>query len=169
MNNTDSHPRFETQPNGKKNGEFKFQIDPKIGESLQGGLQGGFEAIGQLLTGFVQSIKDAVGPELMRNLSAGQWLATVAASLEEIASAWQVGQPTPSGKSGELACFLERLAEEVQGSRVEGQEAALRERLAQALAMIESDQSDARIVSKAAGYFQAAAKSAMPMQVGEKK
>lgn len=162
MNDTNSEPRVENSDDAQ-NGRFKIDVDPKIGETIQGGIQTGVEALGQFLSGFVKSIQDSLGPDLVRNMSASQWLAQVAASLDEVATAWQAGQPTPSGKLGELSCYLERLDEEIAHSRVESQKDALRERLSQAMAAVESEQVQAQsMLSNAAGYFRAAAKSAMP-------
>ncbi len=162
-----SHP-VDVEANGKKAAEFKIDIDPKIGEKLQEGLQGGVDVLQGLFSGFVKSIQDAMGPEMMRNLEASQWLGQVAASLDEVAVAWRAGAPTPSGKSGELSCYAERLAEEIRGSRVEGQADSLRNWLELAKSAIERDDSQSRSVADAAGYFSATAKSAMPVQVGGK-
>ncbi len=135
MSNTDSSPPLNSDsiPNGKdsekREGHFKIDIDPKIGEKLQEGLHSGVDVIQGLFSGFVKSIQDAMGPDMLKNLSAGQWLLQVAASLEEICDAWRSGQPTPAGKAGELACYVERLEEEIQGSRVANQLVPLRERL----------------------------------------
>jgi hypothetical protein len=158
----------------KREGEFKIDIDPKIGEKLQEGLQGGVDVIQSLFSGFVKSIQDAMGPDMLKNISAGQWLLQVAASIDEVCDAWRSGQPTPAGKSGELACYIERLEEEIQGSRVANQLAALRERLSNAIAALdqlspESQSSSLRLLSDTVGYIQATAKSAMPVSMGDKK
>lgn len=162
-----SHPP-DVEANGKKSAEFKIDIDPKIGDKIQEGLQGGVDVLQGLFSGFVKSIQEAMGPEMMRNLAASQWLGQVAASLDEVAAAWRTGAPTPPGKSGELSCYAERLPEEVKGSRVEGQTDALRNWLELAKNAIERDDTQSRSVADAAGYFNAAAKSAMPVQLGGK-
>ena len=159
---------------GAQGGPFRIEIDPQSREKLQEGLEGGVNMIQSLFTGFVKSIQDAMGPDMLKNLSAGQWLVQVATSLEEVCEAWRAGQPTPSGKSGELACYIERLDEEIQGSRVANQLAALRERLSNAIAAVDQASPDAqpnslRLLSDTVGYIQATAKSAMPVQMGEKK
>ena len=159
---------------GAQGSPFRIEIDPQSREKLQEGLEGGVNMIQSLFTGFVKSIQDAMGPDMLKNLSAGQWLVQVAASLEEICDAWRAGQPTPAGKSGELACYIERLEEEIQGSRVANQLSALRERLSNAIAALdhaspESQSSSLRSLSDTVGYIQATAKSAMPVQVGDKK
>jgi hypothetical protein len=156
-------PHVET--NSQKNGEFKFDINSKVNEKLQEGLQGGVDALQNFFTGFVKSIQTAIGPEVMRSLSASQWLGQVAASLEEVAAAWRADSPTPPGKSGELSCYAERVIEEVKGSRVEGQSEALCEWLEIAMQAIDREDTQSRSVADAAGYFNAAAKSAMPLQL----
>lgn len=168
MTSTNTQSRFSGQSNGKPTGEFKFQIDPKAGAAIQEGLQGGVDAIQQLFSGFVKSIQDAMGPEMLRNISAGQWLAQVAACLESVASAWRAGEPAPADKAGELACYLERLAGEIHDSRVEDQLPALQDRLDKVLQAIDRGEIDLRGAAHAAGYFQAAAKSALPLQFKNK-
>ena len=167
MSDSSTPSPFDNVDSRSKNkSEFKIEIDPKIGEAFQGGLQGGVDALGQLFTGLMKSITNAVGPELVRNVSASQWLEQVATSLDEVAAAWRSDQATPVGKSGELTCYLDRIAEEVAGSRVESQLAALRDRLTQVLALVDNEQRDLKIVTNVAGYFHASAKSAMPNQSG---
>lgn len=166
----ESNPKME----GESKNDFRIDIDPKVGEKIQEGLQGGVDMIQSLFTGFVKSIQDAVGPEMLKNVSAGQWLLQVAASLNEVCDSWRAGQATLAGKSCELACYIERLEEEIQGSRVANQLAALQERLSNAIAALdqaspESQSSSLRLLSDTVGYIQATAKSAMPVQMGEKK
>lgn len=180
MSNSDSSSPHngDSNPNGKdpqqRDSHFKIDIDPKIGEKFQEGLQSGVDVIQGLFSGFVKSIQDAMGPDMVKNMSAGQWLLQVAASLDEINDAWRAGHSTPTGKSGELACYIERLEEEIQGSRVANQLATLRERLRNAIAALDhaspdSQSSSLRMLSDTVGYIQATAKSAMPVQIGDKK
>ena len=160
MNSTEPDPRFNTQANGRKNAEFKIDIDPKLGQSLQGGV----DAIQQLFAGFVNTIKESVGPDMLKNLSTAAWLTQVADSLEQVNSAQQAGEPIPESKSGEIACYLERLDAELKGSRVEGQANSLRDRLARVQTGLEQQQLDRRTLGDAIGFFQAAAKSVVPIQ-----
>jgi hypothetical protein len=167
---SDPNPKME----GASKNDFRIDIDPKVGEKIQEGLQGGVDMIQSLFTGFVKSIQDAMGPDMLKNVSAGQWLLQVASSLDEVCDAWRVGQPTPAGKTGELACYVERLEEEIQGSRVANQLTALRDRLNSAIAALdqaspESQSSSLRLLSDTVGYIQATAKSAMPVSMGDKK
>ena len=176
IENPDSPDRNKSNSSteGESKKDFRIDIDPKVVEKMQEGLQGGVDMIQRLFTGFVKSLQDAMGPDMLKNISAGQWLQQVAVSLEEVCDAWRAGQPTPAGKSGELACFVERLEEEIQGSRVANQLAALRERLVKAIAALEqaspeSQSSSLRLLSETVGYFQATARSALPVSVGDTK
>jgi hypothetical protein len=160
MNSTEPEPRFNAETNGRKNAEFKIDIDPKLGQSLQGGV----DAIQQLFAGFVNTIKESVGPDMLKNLSTAAWLTQVADSLEQIMTAQQAGEPIPESKSGEIACYLERLDAELKGSRVEGQSNSLRDRLVRVQTGLEQQQLDRRALGDAIGFFQAAAKSVVPIQ-----
>ncbi len=84
--------------------------------------------------------------------------------LEQIMTAQQARETIPESKSGEVACYLERLDAELKGSRVEGQANSLRERLTRVQTGLEQQQLDRRALGDAIGFFQAAAKSVVPIQ-----
>jgi hypothetical protein len=154
----EKHNENEQLPNR----EFHIEINPKVGQSLQEGLQVGFDAIGQLLNGFVSSIKDSVAPDVMKNIATGQWLSQVANCLEEIATASNQGQPTAPSKAGELSFYLEQLEFQLEGSRVQNMTPSLKDRLERVLKSVENNELDARTLQSTIGFFQAASKSSLP-------
>jgi hypothetical protein len=151
----------------KKPLDFKIEIDPKLGDSVQGGL----DAIQKVFAGFVQTIKDTIGPETLRNLEAGNWLEQLAVCLDQIAVGLRDIGAVPPDKAGELAFYLEQWESAVQGSKFESQQAALRQRLdgvRQAVERVPEGNAaqEAKVLTEAAGYFHAAAKTAVPLQFG---
>ena len=122
-------------------------------------------AMKKLFEGFATVAKQAIGPELLRNLEAASWLGRVATCLDETGASLNQPPTVVAGKSGELACYLEQLDAEVKGSRFESQEDALRHRIEGVVqAIIGKSQTDAsRTVAEAAGYFRAAANSVGPL------
>lgn len=148
----DSH---ETPKTAANSGETPSAA-PQFAQALQGGLaamQKMFEGIAKMAQGFA-------GPEGMKNLQAGQWLARVAASLDEAAKPGAA----LAGKAGEADFFLEGLSAELADSKFAAQEAALRTRLVAARHAIHT--ADARTLTEAAGYFRAAANTAIPLPAG---
>lgn len=121
-----------------------------------GALDKGMAALQNAFEGIVNAAKKAIGPELLRNAEAAAWLGGVATCLEATAAA-----PTTAlaGKSGELACHLERLDAELNGSKFEGQKASFRQRLEAVVAAIGSGGAASAKAQEAAGYFRAAASS----------
>lgn len=148
-------------------GEFKIEFDSQSGD----GLQKGMEALQQVFGGFVQSIKDAIGPEMIRNMEAAQWLDQLATCLEEIATGLRETGSVPPEAAGKLAFHVDGWDSSLKGSKLEARQAALRERLQtaeQAIQQVTQDNAEhqAALVGQAAGYFRAAAKSIIPMQAG---
>lgn len=148
----------EAKPNaGGERVEFRFD------EQFKGSLESGLGALQQVFAGFAKMAQNVAGTEVVRNLTAGTWLGSVADCLEAIASSGTVS----GAQAGELACHVERLSEELAGSKFAGQAASISSRLNAAVAVIESaSKSDGRIaaadlqsVATTAGYFRAAAKS----------
>lgn len=135
-----------------------IDLDANLGKGIEGALT----AIQKLFAGFATAAKNAVGPELVRNLEAAAWLNRVAACLDEVANL--DGSPTAAaGKAGELACHVERLAAEVKGSKFEPQEPALRGRLDAVVKALGTGSAAAPVAAEAAGYLRAAANSVAPI------
>ena len=84
------------------------------------------------------------------------------------------GAEAPAGTAGEMAFYLEHLASELEGSKFAPDARALRSRLEAAAEAIDRKSgpggggpSEARALVEAAGYFRAAANSAMPVPAAE--
>ena len=157
----------DTPPDaGRPSEEIKIDIDPKIGESLQGGM----DAIGKVFGGLVGVIKDAVGPELMKGIEVSGWLSKLAKCLESIATGLRSDGTVPSEAAGQLSFFTDQFDEALAGSKLETQQDALKAQLQTAHDAIaaagDDQQSSADAVSKAAGYFKAAAASCVPVPKG---
>ena len=153
--------------NGDQPGAFKFEFDPKTGD----GLQKGMEALQQVFGGFVKSIKDAIGPEMMRNLEAAQWLGQLAECLEQIATGLKESGEVPSESAGQLEFFVDQWDSALQGSKLESNQESLRKRLESAQQAIVQTTPDtasrqAAVIAQAAGYFHAAARSVVPVSTG---
>jgi hypothetical protein len=154
---------------GKQPGEFKIKFDSQAGDGLQKGL----EALQQVFGGFVQSIKDAVGPEMMRNFEAAQWLGQLGDCLDQIATGLRDAGKVPPEAAGQLAFFVDQWDSGLRGSKLEPNRAALRTRLESAeqaiqQATAENAAQQAAVVAQSAGYFHAAAKSVLPLPTGGK-
>lgn len=147
----------------QQDGEVKFSFDADdVGQAFGKGM----DALKQVMGGFVEMAKEMVGPEMMRNLEASQWLSQVANSLEEAADGLRESGSAPPGKSGEISCFIERLDAETQGSKFESQRESFlshldgAHQLVKQLTTAETDVEHAgkiRQLEDAAGYFRAAA------------
>lgn len=144
--------------------EFNFSFDGDAGDALGQGM----EALKSVLGGIVGAVKEAIGPEGIRNLEASQWLTQAASCLEAVATGLREQGKVPAGKAGELTCFLERVRDEVKGSKFESQLSSLRQRLEDALQLVERSggaegsavsEQDINRLSDSAGYFNAAAAS----------
>lgn len=150
----------------REGSEFDIDIDPKVGESLQVGL----DALGKVFGGLVGAIQDAVGPELMRGMEVASWLEQLTQCLDLIAEELQSGGNVPSAAVGQLAFFTAQLDETLAGSTLESQQVSLRQqfdRAQQALKNTEDDPaSAATVLSEVAGYFKAAAASCVPLPRG---
>lgn len=148
---------------------FKIEIDPQIDDSLQGGLN----ALGQVFSGFVGAIKDAVGPELIRNAEVANWLTQLASCLEEISRSLSANGEVPAEATGRLTFFVEQFDTALEDSRLAAQKASLREHLDRAheaaQGAVSNPEEAATNIGKAAGYFKAAAASCLPMSHGADK
>ena len=157
------------KPSDKNSNNAEEQIhitpDGDVGEALEKGM----DALKSVFGGIVDMVQDTIGPDGMKNLGAAQWLTQVASSLEEAATGLRDGA-VPSGKAGEISCFVDRLEDELKGSKFESQMSTLRDRLQKALQAIERvsgtespiSSGDVDMVADAAGYFTAAASSVTP-------
>jgi hypothetical protein len=117
MSNEDSVSlsRDDASPktNGSRTSDFHIDIDPKVGEKIKEGIQGGVDVIQSLFTGFVKSIQDAMGPDMLKNISSGQWLLQVAAMPEP---------SQPKGRNWNKRTKPERRAIEANRRRNHGDE-----------------------------------------------
>jgi len=148
--------------------DVTFSADGDVGEAVGQGM----EALKMVLGGIVDMAQGLVGPEGMRGFEAGQWLAQVGASIEEIATALREQETVPAGKGGEITCFLERIDAELKGSKFESQTPAFRQRLEEISQLLERagaeetsrpTAGDLQQLTNSAGYFRAAASSAVPI------
>jgi len=162
---TDQGPDDKPQP------EVTFSVDGNVGEAVGQGM----EALKMVLGGVVNMAQELVGPEGMRNFEASQWLAQVGASIEEIATAFREQETVPAGKGGEITCFLERIDTELKGSKFESQIPAFRRRLEEISQLLDRagaeetarpTAGDLERLTDSAGYFRAAASSALPISPG---
>ena len=135
---------------------------PQVEINLDGTELGdGLAAIQQVFAGLADAAKNAVGPELLKNFQAGQWLGRVATCLDQTAAQLRTEVPSVAGKLGELAAYRERLGGELEGSKFAPEVTALAERLDSALSAARDRNPD--VVAEAGGYFRAAANSAGPI------
>lgn len=144
---------------------FNLDVNPKVGDSLQGG----FDALQKVFVGLVESVKEAVGPETLKSLELGNWFEQLASCLDQIATSLREAGTVPAEKVGELAFFSEQLDSEIRGSKFESQQASLRQRLdavTQSLDDVNGANATeaARKLAQAAGYFHAAAKTVAPLR-----
>ena len=144
--------------------DFKIDIDPKIGESLQGGM----DAIGKVFGGLVGAIKDAVGPELMRSMEVAGWLGQLASCLDDMANGLNSNSEVPAEASGQFTFYVEQFDSALDGSKLESQKPSLQQQLQKAQQAVASAGSDpdesAAALAQASGYFKAAAASLVPIQ-----
>lgn len=152
------------ESNAKQEQKFNFSFKGEPGDALGQGM----DALKSVLGGFVNMVKEAIGPEGLRNLEASQWLTQAAACMTEVATGLRERGAVPTGKAGELTCFRERVDAEIRGSKFESQLPSLRQRLDDALQFIEQrsgsegsavSERDINRLSDSAGYFNAAAAS----------
>lgn len=141
---------------------FEFKIDPKPGDSLQGGL----DVLQKAFSGMFQVIKDAVGPDMLRNLEVGNWLEQLASCIDGIAQSVRETGSLPADKAGELTFFQEQFEDALTGSKFERQQSALKqrfERVTQAVDRVAAGTrgDEAQVLAETAGYFRAAAKTAI--------
>ncbi len=162
MGKTGSNSGDESKKDSEQ--EINISFDGDVGDALGKGM----EALKTVLGGFAGMVQDAIGPEGIRNLEASQWLTQVASCMDEIAAGLRDNGVVPSGKAGEVACFLDRIEEETKGSKFESQLASLRQKLEDVSNTIKrASGSDSAAVSEqdingladSAGYFNAAAAS----------
>ena len=140
-------------------------IDPKLGESIQVG----FNAIQQLLTGFVQSLQDVVGPDAAQHLKLSHHLGLLAGALEEIASDLRNTGSIPANRSGELDFYFEQLNTLLTQRGDSALHAAIQQRINSAKLTLQyagTNPVDETIKQLAAvsGYLRAAARSLLPTQ-----
>ncbi len=138
------------------------------GVDVGAGFQAGLDVLGKALAGIVQAAKDAIGPELLRNLAAGQLFQQIATCLDEAAKAIEQSGTCPPQNRGQLMCYLERLEAEIKGSKFEAQGVALQGRLEKTVGLLSDSNapSAAKQIAEIAGYFHAAASSAAPVSAG---
>lgn len=161
---TDSKDNTPADAQKQVPSEFKIDIDPKVGESLQGGL----DALGNVFGGLIGAIRDAVGPELMRNMEVAGWVGQVATCLEQIAASLKEDGNVSAEVSGQLSFFVDQFDSSLEGSKLESQQVALKQYLLNAQQAVENADRDAvSAVAQAAGYFKAAAASCVPIQPNE--
>lgn len=162
MNDTTHESPDES--NAKPEQKFNFSFNGEAGDALGQGM----DALKSVLGGFVNMVKEAIGPEGIRNLEASQWLTHAASCMSEVATGLRELGAVPAGKAGELTCFRERVDAEIRGSKFESQLPSLRQRLDDALQFIEQrsgsegsavSEQDINRLSDSAGYFNAAAAS----------
>jgi hypothetical protein len=134
--------------------------DAATAPQFEQALQGGLAAMQKMFDGFAKMAHGIAGPEGMKNLQAGQWLSRVAASLDDAAKPGAA----LAGKAGEADFFLEHLGGELAVSKFAAQEPALRARLQAARQAI--DAADSHTLTATAGYFRAAANTAIPLPAG---
>ena len=160
----------DANPNGEPEAEQSPEAKMPIGDGLQAGLG----AIQQVFEGIVNAAKNAIGPEVLRNLQAAGWLKQVAECLDALAAGLRATAEYPPEKAGELACHVERLEVEVKESKFEVQLTSFRQRLDGVLKSLEQAEgagavAAAKKIGEAAGYFHAAAKTVTAPIAGEMK
>ncbi|MBP85804.1 MAG: hypothetical protein CMJ64_03665 [Planctomycetaceae bacterium] len=156
------------ETNEKNQPEINFSFDGDVGDAIGKGV----DSLKSLLGGIVDAVQEAMGPEMIQNLAAAQWLSQVAACLESAATGLREQGSVPFGTAGELTCFQERAEAELKGSKFKAQLPQMQQRLKGALDLVEQCSANAdaapsdldiRKVADNAGYFKAAAASAVPI------
>lgn len=152
----------EKPPKKKPFLEFDMKEGIELGETLEAGMG----AIKGVLGGFLNMAQDLIGPEGMKNLEAARWLSHVAASLDDLANSLADDSLVPVGKAGELECFIERVDDELEGSKFATQTASFKSRLREAAAIANEWDSNApdetrnrqlEQLNNSVGFFRAAA------------
>ena len=147
--------------------QFRVNIDPRVEESLQGGL----DAVGKVFDGLVGAIKEAVGPELMRNMETANCLGQLATCLEAMAEGLNETGTIPAAAAGRFAFFVGQFDGALEGSKLAAQETVFRQQLNQTQQAVANANGDptgtATVLAKAAGYFKAAAASCLPLPHGQ--
>ena len=159
-NNSDKPVDDDSQP------EVNFSFDQSAGDAIGKGL----DALKDVFAGFAGMAQQMAGSDEMRNLQAGQWLAQVASSIEEVCTGIRDDNAVPAGKSGEMTCFLERLETEVKGSKAEDQLESLQQRLKKTSQLMNRlnkkntlpSESELQTLQETLGYFRATAVSINP-------
>ncbi len=159
--NEDQNDRSASESSEQK---FRVEIDPQVEQSLQGGL----DALGKVFGGLVNSIKDAVGPELMRSMEVANWLEQLATCLDGIAGELRSSGSASWESVGQLDFYVDQFDAELQDTKLADRQAALREHLDSAHAAVKQVTPDNAVqqadqIAKAAGYFRAAARSLVPI------
>jgi hypothetical protein len=163
-----SDPQTPNNGDSKDKPEINFSFDGDVSDAIGKGV----DTLKSVLGGIVNAVQEAMGPEMMQNLAAAQWLSQAAACLESAAKGLREQGSVPPGTAGELTCFQERAEAELKGSKFKTQLPQMQQRLQAALDLVEqcssapdatpSDQDICKIAD-AAGYFKAAAASAVPI------
>ncbi|MBL8873020.1 MAG: hypothetical protein JNK90_24795 [Planctomycetaceae bacterium] len=140
-------------------------FDPKLGESIQVG----FSAMQQLLTGFVQSLQDVVGPEGAQQLKLSQQLGLLAGALEEISADLRNGVGITPQKSGELEFYFEQLTELLTQPGDRALQTAIQQRINAAKQTLQyaptnPAEETTKQLAAVSGYLRAAARSLLPSQ-----
>lgn len=140
-------------------------FDPKLGESIQVG----FSAMQQLLTGFVQSLQDVVGPEGAQQLKLSQHLGLLAGALEEISADLRNGVGITPQKSGELEFYFEQLTELLTQPGDRALRTAIQQRINAAKQTLQyaptnPAEETTKQLAAVSGYLRAAARSLLPSQ-----
>ena len=148
----------------KKKIDFNIDLNEKFGESMENG----FEALGKIFGGLVGAIKEAIGPEMMKSLAAANWLGQIARCLEKLSQSLSTDGTVADEPLGRLSFLKDQLDESLDGSKLQAQKATFQQHLQncqQALANADADpQTAAKTLAHAAGYFEAAASSCVPIQ-----
>ena len=160
MSESEKDPQETKEP-------FQFNWSASADDKSGDGLQSGLAAFGKMLEGLVK-MAGGVGAETIRNGLAASWLDGVATSLEDAVKTTLDTRKPPSGRSGEVACFLDRVEAELKETKYESQTAGFRQQLQDASELLkrlhvpaETTTFDADIgkLSDVAGYFRGAAGS----------
>jgi len=166
MDDAQENKKDQDQPTSPEP-EVTFSFDSNVGDAIQGGM----DALKMVMEGVVSAAQEMVGPEGMRNLEASQWLAQVATTVEEIATGLEQKAPL-AGKAGEIACFLEQVESEVKGSKFQAQLPSFRQRLEEVTQLLDRPGGEGsspptadelKQLNDSAGYFRAAASTAVPI------
>lgn len=151
-------------PMTEKDPEIKIDLNENLGE----GLQNGFDAIGKAFGGLVGAIKDAVGPELMKNLEVANWLGRLAECLEKISDGLHSDGSVPAAQAGQFSFYVDLFDATLDGSKLEAQKPAFQQHLNRCQQALKNPVTDAPLaaatLAQSAGYFKAAAASCVPVQ-----